>query len=44
MQVSHVAEGQKENQVHTLKLDDAGTTLTYERGGSTFTYTRCDQK
>jgi hypothetical protein len=42
MQVNHAAEGQTEPQVHTLKLNDAGTTLTYGRGGSSFTYTRCD--
>ena len=42
MQVKHAAEGQTDTEIHTLKLNDAGTTLTYGRGGSTFTYTRCD--
>ena len=42
MQVRHASEGKSEIQLHTLKLNDAGTTLTYGRGGGSFTYTRCD--
>jgi hypothetical protein len=42
MHVRHLAEGQNELQIQTLKVNDAGTTLTYGRGGSTYTYTRCD--
>lgn len=42
MQVKHSAEGGTETEVHHLKLNSAGTTLSYDRGGSNFTYTRCD--
>lgn len=41
LQIAHTAEGQTSNETHTLALDEAGTTLTYQRGGDTFTYTRC---
>lgn len=42
LQIAHTAEGQTSNETHTLALDDAKTTLTYQRGGNIFTYRRCD--
>ena len=42
LQIAHTAEGQTSNETHTLALDEARTTLTYQRDGNTFTYKRCD--
>lgn len=42
MQIAHTAEGHTSNETHTLALDEAKTTLTYQRDGNTFTYKRCD--
>jgi hypothetical protein len=42
LQVDHMAEGQTSREAHTLALDEAKTALTYNRGGSNFTYKRCD--
>jgi hypothetical protein len=42
LQIAHTAEGQTSNETHTLALDDAKTTLTYQRDGNIFTYRRCD--
>lgn len=40
MEVKHAAEGTTEKEIHTLALNDGK--LSYERGGQTFTYVRCD--
>lgn len=42
MKVDHMAEGQTFHETHVLALDDAKTTLTYDRNGVKFTYKRCD--
>lgn len=42
LQVDHMAEGQTSREAQVLALDASGTTLTYNRRGSTFTYKRCD--
>lgn len=40
MEVKHAAEGVTDKEIHTLALNDGK--LSYERGGQTFTYMRCD--
>jgi len=42
LRVSHASEGQTVTETHILALDEAKTTLTYQRGGNSFTYRRCD--
>lgn len=42
LQVDHTSEGQTSRETHVLAVDEAGTTLTYDRNGQTFTYRRCD--
>lgn len=42
LRVSHASEGQTVTETHTLALDEAKTTLTYQRDGNSFTYRRCD--
>lgn len=43
LHVTHVSEGQTSTETHTLALDEAKTTLTYQRGDNPLmTYKRCD--
>lgn len=42
MEVDHTAEGVTNREAHTLALNPAKTTLTYDRNGDAFTYTRCN--
>lgn len=42
MQVAHTSEGTTEQETHVLALDDTGRTLTYQRRGAEYIYTRCD--
>ncbi|MDP3492200.1 MAG: hypothetical protein Q8R82_03735 [Hyphomonadaceae bacterium] len=42
LQVNHSSEGQMTSETHTLALDEAGTTLTYQRDDNSFIYKRCD--
>jgi hypothetical protein len=42
MEVAHTSEGTTAQETHTLALDDTGKTLTYERRGAEYVYTRCD--
>lgn len=42
LEVEHAAEGVTTSETHVLRLKDNERTLTYQRRGETFTYTRCD--
>jgi hypothetical protein len=42
MEVAHSSEGTTAKETHSLALDDTGKTLTYQRRGAEYVYTRCD--
>lgn len=42
LEVEHAAEGMTSSETHVLRLQDGDRTLSYQRRGETFTYTRCD--
>jgi hypothetical protein len=42
LEVDHMSEGATNREAHTLALNPAKTTLTYDRNGEAFTYVRCD--
>ena len=42
LEVDHISEGTTNREAHTLALNPAKTSLTYDRNGEAFTYVRCD--
>jgi hypothetical protein len=42
LEVDHTSEGTTNREAHTLALNPAKTTLTYDRNGEAITYVRCD--
>lgn len=42
LEVEHAAEGTTSSETHVLRLQEGDRTLSYQRRGETFTYTRCD--
>ena len=42
LEVDHISEGTTNREAHTLALNPAKTTLTYDRNGEAITYVRCD--
>ena len=42
LEVDHFSEGATNREAHTLALNPAKTTLTYDRNGEALTYVRCD--
>ena len=42
LEVDHISEGATNREAHTLALNPAKTTLTYDRNGEAITYVRCD--
>lgn len=42
LEVDHISEGAANREAHTLALNPAKTSLTYDRNGEAFTYVRCD--